>query len=188
MQKRHRIFIAINLPPEVRQFLSRYEKKWPELGGKWVTEYNLHITLAFLVELNDQELGEVCMAVKNAVRGHQSFEVVLNRVCYGPENKIPPRMVWAVGEKNHPLSDMKRAIENALMEKIHFVKDKKSFSPHVTLARLSAFLWRSIEPEERPEVAESLELVFTVQSVEVMESELKKGGPVYQVIESFHLE
>ena len=48
MQKRHRIFIAINLPNDIKKYLVGFEKKWLDLPAKWVNPENLHITLLFL--------------------------------------------------------------------------------------------------------------------------------------------
>jgi 2'-5' RNA ligase len=55
------------------------------------------------------------------------------------------------------------------------------------LARISEFLFRQIEPEERPEIEENLDLTFYVESIEVMESELTRQGPRYTIIESHEL-
>jgi 2'-5' RNA ligase len=44
-----------------------------------------------------------------------------------------------------------------------------------------------MDQEEIPEVDEIIDLAFTVESIEVMESELKRGGPVYTVLESSNL-
>jgi len=166
MQKRRRIFIAINLPPEIKKELAQYGKKFPDLPARWTPEDNLHITLEFLGEMYDHELPEAVERAKEMAAGLKVFEIHLNRIEYAPAGKIPfnvaqgkpPRMLWATGE-----------------------------NVHVTLARISAFAWRQIEPEERPEVNESIDMPFTVESIEVMESELKKGGPVYTIIESFPL-
>jgi 2'-5' RNA ligase len=200
MQKRHRIFIAINLPAEIRRFLVDYSKKWPELSGssddeefsnasvmRWTHPENLHITLLFLGDITDVELGEVCMAVKSVTEKYQAFNLHLSRLGYGPEGKIPPRYIWAGGEVNHEAMALKKELENALLELVHFVPDKGIFSPHITLARIKAFAWSAINPEERPEVEQEIDLAFTVESIEVMESELKKGGPVYTVVESYPL-
>jgi len=58
---------------------------------------------------------------------------------------------------------------------------KEFFAPHITLCRINAWQWKQIEPEERPEINENIDLLFTVESIEVMESELKKGGPQYTI-------
>lgn len=187
MQKRHRIFIAINLPHEIKKALGRYEEKFPELPAKWTPQENLHITLLFLGDLTDIELGEVCMTVKEVAARHEAIDVSLNTVGYGPDSKIPPKMLWASGEKNKELSALKKDLEDSLEGKVTLLADFKIFSPHVTMARISAIQWRGIEPEERPEVAEPVNLVFTAESIDVMESEMKKEGPHYTIIESAEL-
>lgn len=187
MNKKHRIFIAINLPNDIKKQLSLYGDKWPELPAKWTTKDNLHITLEFLGDLTDEELGEVCLVAKEVAKRHSSFSVSLSNVLYGPPKKIPPRMVWAEGEKSDDLSDLKEDLQEYLLEKIAFRPEGKGFVPHITLARINEWEWKKIEPEERPEVEENIDFIFTVESIEVMESELKKGGPQYTVIESHSL-
>ena len=195
MQKRHRIFIAINLPQDIKKELAGYEKKWPDLPAKWTAMDNLHITLVFLGDLTDIELGEVCVVVKEVAERHNSLNIQLKKVSYGPDNKIPPRMVWASGDpfdtaqdkKYNELSLLKKDLEDCLLEKVAFVPEVRVFSPHINLARISAFAWRAIEPEERPEINENIDLTFSIESIEVMESELKHGGPQYTIIESFPL-
>jgi 2'-5' RNA ligase len=70
------------------------------------------------------------------------------------------------------------------LERVKFRPENKGFVLHITLARIREWEWKKIEPEERPEINEELDLIFTVESIEVMESELKRGGPEYTVIES----
>jgi len=187
MNKRHRVFIAINLPEDIKKILSGFEKKWSELPARWVGKDNLHITLVFLGYLTDLELGEVCMAVKVVVKRHNSFNINLNKISYGPDNKVPPRMVWASGDTIKELSLLKNNLEELLLEKVRFVPENRGFAPHITLARISAFQWRAIEPEERPDVNETIDLTFTIESIEVMESILRKTGPEYIIIESHQL-
>ncbi len=187
MQKRHKIFIAINLPKDIRRSLARQQQKFPELPAKWTPEENLHITMVFLGDITDVELGEVCMTAKEVASRHEAVDVQLTGIGYGPDEKLPPRMLWASGEKSKQLSSLKKDLENAFVEKINFKPDTKIFAPHITLARISAFEWRNINPEERPEVAQAIDVVFTAETIDVMESEMKKGGPAYTIIESIEL-
>lgn len=191
MQKRHRIFIAINLPEDIKRELSKYREKWPELPAKWTNKDNLHITLEFLGDLTDQELADVCKVTGEVAKRHKLFSVTLNKVLYGPPRKIPPRMVWVEGEKSDELADLKKDLQECLMEEVSFKPERPKgypgFTPHITLARIKEWEWKRIEPEERPEVSEEINLVFTVESIEVMESELKRGGPQYTILESCQL-
>ncbi|MBI2450685.1 MAG: hypothetical protein HYV47_04100 [Candidatus Nealsonbacteria bacterium] len=162
---RHRIFIAINLPEDIRKELAGYQLKWPELPCRWTRPENLHITLEFLGYITDDEILTILQNTKELALKHESFTINLNKICYGPPDKMPPRMIWAVGRKN----------------------EEFNFIPHITLARIKTWAWKQIEPEERPEVNEEINLSFDVNSIELMESELKRGGPQYTILESFLL-
>ncbi|TSD01941.1 MAG: hypothetical protein Athens071426_603, partial [Parcubacteria group bacterium Athens0714_26] len=113
----------------------------------------------------------------------------LNRIIYGPQN-ASPRMVWAEGEKSEELGKLQRDLENALASSEALAKEDsetRPYAPHITLGRLQQWEFRQIEPEERPEVNEEINLSFEVNSVEVVESELKRGGPEYSILESMPL-
>jgi 2'-5' RNA ligase len=187
MQKRHRVFIAINLPEDTKKRLLSYSEMWPDLPAKWTDKNNLHITLEFLGDVTDQELGDVCTAVKDVASRNGSFSISLNKIMFGPPKKIPPRMVWAEGEKSEELSELKKSLQEELLEKISFRPEGGKFAPHITLARIREWDFKKINPEERPEVNEDIDLIFSVETIEVMESELKRGGPVYTVLESCEL-
>jgi len=246
MEKRHRVFIAINLPEDIKKELfsysEKYGKKFQEVfashqneildmepahphtkvsdetygvGIKWTTKDNLHITLEFLGYLTDEEIGEVCIIVKEVAKRHNSFDIKLDKICYGPHKLHSgqvPKFIWAEGlsltnfgqndanidmvnkneispklvrdKKSKELSKLREDLENSLTEKIKFAPEGRGFTPHITLARISAFGFKAIEPEERPEIDEKIDLSFTVESIEVMESVLKRGGPVHTVLES----
>ena len=111
-----RIFIAINLPENIKNKLLSYQEKWPELPVRWTKKENLHITLEFLGYLADEELIELFQKTKEMVSEKESFSIRLNKICYGPPAKNPPqsmspsdsflrsssrtpRMIWVMGEK-----------------------------------------------------------------------------------------
>jgi len=183
----HRIFIAINLPEEVKKTLSSYQSMWPELPVRWVKKDNLHITLIFLGYLTDEEIVETCKIVSETASRNPSFVINLKKICYGPPKKLPPRMVWAEGEKSEELGELQGDLENSLLATPNSglrKAEKRPYAPHITLGRIKAWDFRQIEPEERPEVSEETDLNFEVISVEIMESQLRKRGPEYTVLES----
>ena len=186
---RHRVFIAINLPEDIKEKLTDYQAKWPELPIRWTKKDNLHITLMFLGYLSDEELLEVLKSTKEAVSKHQPFFINLKKIIYGPPKKLPPRMIWAEGEKSKELGKLQKDLENSLLSSEALAKEDltieaRPYAPHITLGRIKAWEFRKIEPEERPEVNEEINLNFEVNSIEVMESELKRGGPEYTILES----
>jgi 2'-5' RNA ligase len=187
MEKRHRIFVAINLPEEIKRQLFDYSEKHLDLPAKWTAKDNLHITLEFLGALTDEEIGEVCVITKEVAERHEGFSLNLSQILYGPPKKMPPKFVWAEGEKSEELTMLREDLENSLTEKVAFVPENRVFAPHITLARISSWEWKGIEPEERPEINEKMDLIFSVESIEVMESELHRDDPRYTILESYNL-
>lgn len=184
----HRIFIAINLPDALRKKLLNFSKKYPKLPARWTTEKNIHITLNFLGILNDNQLLETIKTVKEILLGYSPFLVKINRICYGPPKKFPPQIVWAIGEKNQEILVLQNNLENTLFGLPIYqykIKEKRRFSPHVTLARIKSFEFRRLS--EEPEINEDVDLSFEVNSIEVMESQPKINGVEYTILESIKL-
>lgn len=191
-----RIFVAINLPENTKKKLAGYKKKWPDLPAMWTKEVNLHITLFFLGYIREENLLDICNKVKEAVKKHGSFDIFLNKISYGPPEKMPPRMVWAIGEKSIELAKLQSDLEKSLFSGINqnmekylpqVKKEVKAFSPHITLARIKQGQFNRMEVEEIPEVNEDISFRFGVNSIDIMESELKKSGPDYTILESVEL-
>ena len=162
---KRRIFIAINLPKNIKNELVKYQEKWPDLPIKWTKKENLHITLDFAGKINDDELLGIIDKTKKMAEKVSSFPVNLNKIHYGPPDKSPPRMIWVTGEKIESM-DLK---------------------PHITLGRIRQWEWRKIEPEEIPEINEDISLTFKANSIDIMESQLSQRGPKYTIIESIKL-
>ena len=180
--KKRRVFISINLPEDIKKKLAGYKERWLELPIRWTKQDNIHITLVFLGYIADEELINICKAVKESASNHSSFSINLFKICYGPTDKKPPRMVWAIGEKSEEFASLKDDLDKSLA-----ISEKRQFSPHVTLGRIRKWEWQKIEPEERSEIDEEIGLNFSVDSIELMESVLKRGGPEYTILESYNL-
>lgn len=202
MRNLHRIFIAINLPENLCRYLAEFSRKWPDLPAKWAKPENLHITLSFLGNTNDEELSEICQSAIKVAQRHDPFVLGLDRIVYGPQDEFSrrekegnflryPRMVWAVGEKSQEIGNLQKDMESSLFEfsGARYQKDDSdyAFRPHVTLARLIQTDLRRMDPEEIPAIEEKIAKTFTAESIEVMESELRRRGPIYTVLESAKL-
>jgi 2'-5' RNA ligase len=183
-----RVFIAINLPDEIRSKLLKFQEEFSELPAKWVKKENLHLTLAFLGYLKDFHIEKVKEAVKTLGEEFSPFFVSLKRVCFGPPKISPPRLLWVELEKNESLEILTKKIHHLLKEnKIPFVTEEREFLPHVTLARIKKWEFQRMEPEERPKINVSINDVFGVKSVEIMESHLKRSGAEYTILASYPL-
>jgi len=194
----HRIFLAINLPDKVKVGLVKHQEKISEMftsSGfrdpvRWTKKENLHITLVFLGQTRDVMIPEICEETEKVVSDNHAFFVGLREICYAPPRKMPPRMVWASGEKSEELALLQAGLEKALMNpsgREAKMGGKRAYSPHITLGRIRTWDFKKIAPEERPQIREDIVLDFPVESVEIMESNLKRTGAEYTVMESIPL-
>jgi 2'-5' RNA ligase len=130
-----------------------------------------------------EELPEIIETVERIVKKHQSFKINLKDISYGPKEKSP-KMVWANGENSSELGELQAELEKELLK----VREPDNrFTPHITLGRIVQWQFNKIEPEERPDISKDISLSFKVDSIDIMESELKKGGARYTVLESIPL-
>jgi len=184
MTKR-RLFIAINLPENVKERLIGFQAKWTDLephSVNWVIKPNLHITLVFLGYVNDDEMYEICQTMKQVAKQQEPFSLKLERIIVGPPNATP-RMFWAEGEKSQKLADLQGDLNNVIQQRTGY--QYKAFRPHITLARFKYEVAKKIR--EMPKVEELLNITILVESIELMQSNLKRTGPVYAVLESIEL-
>ena len=204
MNNIHRVFIAINISENIKKYLCAVQDRYLELPARWMRPESLHITLVFLGNTSDQEVIDACKTVGEIATRHDPFDLKLDKICYGPlPSAAPPgrdeggrgkapRMVWALGEKSAELGALQTDLRNSFFETGQpddsiESDEERFFSPHVTLARVKQTELYQMEREEVPVIDEKIGRTFMVESIELMESESKKGGPVYTVLESFKL-
>lgn len=180
--KTKRIFIAISLPENVKDELLRFQDAMSELPAKWVKKDNLHITMGFIGNINDNQILENSEIVKNIVADYNEFFVNLIQICYGPKNVFPPQMIWAIIEDNNILREINNKLEKSLN-----TPNNNIFSPHITLGRINQWQYKRIDPEERQEIEQDIDLNFKAKSIDIMESKFSPQGAKYNILHSFKL-
>lgn len=181
MNKR-RIFIAINLPEEMKRRSADYQKKWANLDPnliRWVKKENLHITLVFIGYVTDDEMYEIINSVKEIAKKHNPFFINLERIILGPPDKTP-RMFWAQGEKSEKLGKLQGDLEEKIQQRSG---GRHAFRPHITLARFKYPLVKSLPKK----VDDEFKAQIPVETIGVMQSNLKRSGAEYSVLESIPL-
>ena len=189
MQKR--IFISIGLPEKTKNKLIEYQE---EIGHsftsfndfcpiKWSKKHNLHITLFFIGYIELEELMPMIDRIEKIAANHGSFVIDLKSISYGPKAN-DPKMVWATGDNSKELGELQAEIEKELL---NIRKPNNGFIPHITLGKVIQWQFNKIEPEERPDIFKDINLSFAVNSIEIMETNLGKGGADYAVLKSIPL-
>lgn len=196
MLKTKRLFIAINLPPEIRKELTGLMKQikqsfpepFRETAFKWVKPENLHITLVFLGNIREQEIEKIERKLGEVVSAFEPFSLTLSRICYGPIEKLPPGLIWVEGKKEKKLEMIVEQIKKE-MANSGFLRiiETHHFKPHITLARIRRWQWRQMDSEEQADIEQEVNISFHVITVDLMESRLRRSGPEYYLIKRFFL-
>ena len=133
----HRVFIAINLPSNIKERLSSFQREFDSLFDsfrdenpkmeiiKWTKPENLHITLVFIGLARDEDLLEISKNCRDVALRHKPFFIRLNRIYYGPPQKEPPKMVWVEGEKTSEFFALRQKLQEVLIGKN---KEKREFA------------------------------------------------------------
>ncbi len=181
-----RLFIAINLPLEIKREIAQIKEELEgdfEKGVKWVKNENLHITVCFLGDVKEGNLNELKNDLSQLKVGVMKID--LNRIRYVPDRR-KAKLIWIEGV-GEGVKKLKNKIDNILINSkvLNYQPDERDFILHVTLGRTKSFEYRSIPLEEIPLLEDEPHFSFTAASFELMESKLKKGGPEYKIINSY---
>lgn len=179
-----RAFIAVQLPPEVKQALSCVQdtlKSGPGAPVKWVEPQNLHLTLKFLGDIDPDSVGSILAAMKEAAAGTGNLHLEMSGLGTFPGGRRV-RIVWAgLAGEIKKLADLQERIETRLVP-IGFQKEPRGFQPHLTIGRVRdqaspserEDLYRRIERETNAKKAR-----VSIDSVFLMQSRLTPSGPIY---------
>ncbi len=173
-----RIFIAINLPDDIKRTLLSYEKRWRNLHIRWTNFNKMHITVEFLGEVNRRDLDAILLAAENTAMKIKPFDIRLDKIVLGPDS-VQAKMFWATIHIDSCLMKFKNLMDENLKQN-NFIPEEREFKPHITLARARG---NQLKGKRTNIVLANLR--FKAESVEVIESQLHPGGAKYKVVESF---
>jgi RNA 2',3'-cyclic 3'-phosphodiesterase len=179
-----RLFVALEIPSAVRENLAALLKFLRAISPqtRWVRPENLHVTLKFIGEVAETKIA----AIRSALAGVRCDQVVtldFRKVGFFPNEKHP-RVFWAGIEASPNLITLAADIEMAT-EKLGILREKRSFSPHLTLARFDP---PRLEEKLRAAIQENATRDFgslRTSQYHLIESKLKRSGAEYTTVESF---
>lgn len=131
-----RSFVAIDLPDDVRAFLHKISSDLRKAGGdvKWVRAESIHLTLKFLGAVRREIMPDLETEIAAALHDQIAFELRVTGLGAFP-NLRNPRVVWAgLEDRSNSLAPAVTRLEERL-ESLGFPKEKRPFSPHLTLGR-----------------------------------------------------
>jgi 2'-5' RNA ligase len=200
-----RLFIAINLPEEIKtqitQILTqintdirdnpRFNQR--ESAFRWLPANNWHLTITFLGYQPDDAIPVIVESSKSAAKNYshilENMRIVFDGISFGPTGKRP-RMIWLVGtnETSKNLAVLKNTLEDELVKNgIKFQRENRPYNMHLTLARFNIMksdvqrkFYQYLGHRTSRDVG-CPKIEFTPQSLDLMESYLKRTGAEYEV-------
>lgn len=184
-----RAFVAIPLPKEVKEYLSDIisdlKLTFPEKSVKWVQPENIHLTLKFLGNISKSTLHFLLEKMKTGDR-FSPFNLTIEKIGAFP-SIYKPQVIW-VGSSNHiAISELAQFVEKST-SMVKNENDSKSFSPHLTIARLRPGVKKEhfdIVKQELYKRKEIKPIFFTVNHFCLYQSVLTSKGPIYTELRKY---
>jgi 2'-5' RNA ligase len=179
-----RIFIALDIPSDVRAGLTKYMDRARLLApeARWARIEGLHVTLKFVGEASEARVDEMKAALVSVKAA--PFAVHFTGVGFFPNQKAA-RVFWAGVDGGDQLPRLASTIDAAL-EKLGCPRETKPYHPHLTLARTSARPLRELQPllaDPPPQFG-----TMTAREFFLYQSQPQKGGSKYTRLERFALD
>ncbi|MEW6040493.1 MAG: RNA 2',3'-cyclic phosphodiesterase [Elusimicrobiota bacterium] len=188
-----RLFASVEVTDDVKNIAYRIIENLKKANAdvKWVEKENLHITMKFLGEQPDEKLIKIKEALKLAASNSQRCKIKIENIGTFPGSKNI-RVIWlGVTAEIDKLKLLAQNVDESL-SKINFEKEKREFSPHLTIGRVRSNkniskLSDTIELLQKDELLNKNTNSVDVNELVLFQSKLSPHGPEYSVIERFHL-
>ena len=171
-----RIFIAIEFSKEIKEYIASKQStvKQHAIKGNFTDLDNLHLTLRFIGDVEENELEGLKKAIDETAEKAEVFQLKLSRLGFFPRGS--KKILWIGIEKEYlELQQLVRNLEQAL-EKHGYRKEDRKYTPHITLGR-EVLIDEKIEDLNEKAAIESK--VIQVTKISLMHSTRVNGRLTY---------
>jgi 2'-5' RNA ligase len=187
-----RSFIAVELPAALKAVLGKYKDEMAPASRefvKWVSPDGIHVTLKFLGNINSGLVDKITLSIEQACTGMAPFMLETD-IMGGFPNLKQPRVLWL---GMHGDVDKMRLLQTRIDDRLvalGFEKEKREFTPHITLARIREKAGSSDRLKFGALLtgrSAGFKHMIQVEGVNLMQSRLQPGGSVYTRLASVKL-
>jgi 2'-5' RNA ligase len=180
-----RLFAAIEIGPVAQSRVvdeqARLKETLRASSIRWTKHDQLHITLVFIGEVTDQRAARIVEAMRDSIE-HPPFRFELGGIGAFPPRGAP-RALW-IGVKSGAEQMIRvQSIVADRLERIGVERERRPFSPHLTLGR-----WRDSRPLDRPPMSSAQPQTIArvdVKAVTLFQSRVSSDGSTYmKLVES----
>jgi len=182
-----RIFIALKVEPtdKLLSIISILKQGLCNDSIKWTNPDNIHITLAFLGDTEENMIKDIKLMLKEKCDGTGKFELVLKGAGLF-RNLADPRIIWTGLVASEKLLQLNEVVMSGLKE-LNIKMEERTYNPHLTIGRIKHVndkekLKLLIEQLQNSEIQ-----IVPVDEIVLYESILLQTGPVYKPIGAYSL-
>lgn len=196
-----RLFFAVMLPEAERAAVEAEMQRWRarigDEGVQWNTPDQWHFTLKFMPHAPEASYAGLVKTGTEIAAQFVPFRLTVEGVkTFAAPNMHAAHVLWLDAREGVPvLFRLAECFDNALAA-LGFAREERPYRPHLTIARTRTrpaekalqrafndyFAAKTTEQNKVDKFAD-----FVVQSLALVESELRPGGSVYTVRETFPL-
>lgn len=131
-----RVFIAVKIHAgeSLRKLIATLKNDLADENIKWIDPDNIHVTLAFLGETEEEKIDDVKRLLRESCSGYGKFEFFLEGIGIF-KSVINPRIIWVGTRASDELTNLNSTVNEGL-KNIGFTIDERLFRPHVTIGRV----------------------------------------------------
>ncbi|HML05288.1 MAG TPA: RNA 2',3'-cyclic phosphodiesterase [Methanobacterium sp.] len=181
-----RVFLAIEIDEKLKNKISEVQKEFAKSDApvKYVETENLHFTLKFFGEIDDNKLNDVTKVIENKIKNHESFKVSIKKTGVFP-NESYVRVLWLGMENVEPFSNLQKDLDEDFV-KMGFKKER-SYIPHLTIGRVKGARNKEELLSKLKDLGEVEIGEMDISKIVLKKSELTPVGPIYTTIKEFDL-
>lgn len=184
-----RLFVALPLPRSLERELAQLMSgPSGELGSpRWVRPEGLHLTLAFIGEVDEAKVPSLCFQLESAAKPVAPFALEVDGLGAFPE-RGRVKVLWAgVGASGREsLVELRRRTVEGIERVVAFSDAARPFHPHITLGRCSPPRSRSSFESWRDRVRLS-PATIAADEIRLISSAFGRGAERYRTVAAFPL-
>ena len=172
-----RLFIAAELPDQIMEALAETQAALrATVSGRYAPPDTLHVTLAFLGEVDGGRIDAAIAALDQGSAHHAAFECEIGQL--GSFGRKESATLWQGFRDEEPFADLAADIRDELSA-VGIEYDDKPFRAHITLMR-RADLSQGVLPQPAPSRG-------LVERLALFSSKLTQDGPIYTPVHTVEL-
>jgi RNA 2',3'-cyclic 3'-phosphodiesterase len=184
------MFCAFELPESLRARIDEHSQRVreavPEAAASWSRPENIHLTVKFFGNVNQQRVTAISTAAARVVKEFSPIQIEAGKTGVFPRPSRPQVLWIGIDDASGALGSLHKQLEDEFARE-GFPKEDRAFRPHLTIARIR-------KPQNSDRLAEAhLGMEFSSVAIELRElilfrSELSSKGSKYTPISRHRLE